>query len=76
MLGVGEAKLNKESIKDLDLDKEIDYENAYQFCLKLGTEIESGMWVNFNHEISREYNRKSLQLQTSLRDEDNTALRL
>ena len=58
LLGVCEAKLKKESIKELDLVKDIDWEQAYQFCLKLGTEIESGMWVNFNHEISREYGRK------------------
>ena len=43
--------------------------------MKLGTEIESGMWVFFKHEISREYGRKFRQLQASLRNEDNSTLR-
>ena len=75
LLGVAEAKLKGESIKELNLSKDIDWEEAYTFCLKIGTEIESGMWVNYNNEISREYGRKFRQLQASLRNDENDVLR-
>ena len=75
LLGVAEAKLKGESIKELNLSSDIDWEEAYRFCLKIGTEIESGMWVNFNNEISRDYGRKFRQLQASLRNDENEILR-
>ena len=75
LLGVAETKLKGQLLEELDISGRIDWEAAYNFCLKLGTDIESGMWVQFKNEISREYGRKFRQLQASLRNDDNITLR-
>ena len=58
LLAVAEAKLRGDSIKGIDLSKDINWQEAYKFCLKIGSEIESGMWVSFKNEVSRDYGRK------------------
>ena len=75
LLGVAEAKLKGESIKGLDLSNGIDWLSAYVFCLKLSTDIESGMWVFFQHENIRGYERKFRQLSAALRNDDKISLR-
>jgi hypothetical protein len=82
MLGVEEAYEKNEPIAELTAkivstdDDNTRLEKAFDLCKALGTNIESGMWVFFENQISKEYGRKFRQLQTSLRNEDNYELRL
>lgn len=80
MLGVEEAAERGDAIEtlatNLDIDDPSRLEKAFTLCHSLGTNIESGMWVFFENEISKDYGRKFRQLQTSLRNEENYELRL
>ena len=62
LLGVAEAKQRGGTIEGLNLKKEINWQEAYKRCLAIGTEIESGMWVAFKNEVSKDYGRKFRQL--------------
>lgn len=90
LLGVAEAveiveikgsvpKLLREVTESYDWRKDEFWEAARKVCIEVASQIESGMSVHLNSggkEISREYARKFRQLQTSLRNDSNSELRL
>lgn len=55
---------------------ENDYDQLYDHCLKIATQIESGMFAKFDCQINKDYSGKYRQLQTSLKNDDNYDLRL
>ena len=76
LLGVAEAKLHSEEIPGLKIDSDSLWSEATKKCNELSLKIESGMYVSFDSEVSREYSRKFRSLLTSLRHEDNHDLRM
>ncbi|CDW83551.1 transcription elongation factor s- [Stylonychia lemnae] len=75
LLGVEEAreKGNLDQIKNFNMDG--DQDQIYDFCTKIATKIESGMWVCFEESVSKDYSSKYRQLYTALKNDENFELR-
>ena len=78
LLGVAEAKAMGKIVAKLDLTKEgsMLWDKATKLCSDISQQIESGMWVLYDSQLSKEYSRKFRQLQASLRHDENHELRM
>ena len=56
LLGVAEAKLNKQAIPNLKPDA--SWAEATTFCSEISHKIESGMWVSHESQVNKEYSKK------------------